>query len=611
MSNIIYNGERLLQMVRYSDELLDEIKSKNDIVDIVSQYVVLKRAGRNYMGLCPFHKEKSGSFCVSPDKQIFHCFGCGVGGNVFHFISKIENLNFKESVEMLANRAGVQLPVSSNSAEDDKRERLKSRVYEVNKCAAEFYHENLYKPTAKPGQEYVKKRHLDNKTLKAFKIGYSGRFNELYTELKSKGFTEEEILASCLVNKNPDGKFIDRFRNRLMFPIFDTHERVIAFGGRVLDDSKPKYINSPEDIVYSKGRHLFAFNIARKYNSKTIIMVEGYMDAVSLHQRGIHNAVASLGTALTEAQGRLLRRSCEKVIIGYDADGAGQAATLRGLEILQNLGCDIRILQIEGAKDPDEFVVKYGPERFQMYVDKAISLVEFKVKMLKKSLDLDNVNDKIKFLNEVAKIVARVENSMEREVYVDKISLEYKVSKDAIYAEINKLLYANSRTEQKLEKKVVPVKNISIQQDEQPVDVKTKRLESLVIYLLINYPDKSFERLKKLIDNNVIKIERNKAIINKLYEEHEKGNINIENILDLFEDEITVNYLSGIMSSDFEITDVDKCIEDVLVTYRKELLLQRRNEILGKIDNSNLTKEEVANLEAQLNEVIIQLAKIK
>ena len=611
MSNIIYNGERLLQMVRYSDELLDEIKSKNDIVDIVSQYVVLKRAGRNYMGLCPFHKEKSGSFCVSPDKQIFHCFGCGVGGNVFQFISKIENLNFKESVEMLANRAGVELPVSSNSAEDDKRERLKSRVYEVNKCAAEFYHENLYKPTAKPGQEYVKKRHLDNKTLKAFKIGYSGRFNELYTELKSKGFTEEEILASCLVNKNPDGKFIDRFRNRLMFPIFDTHERVIAFGGRVLDDSKPKYINSPEDIVYSKGRHLFAFNIARKYNSKTIIMVEGYMDAVSLHQRGIHNAVASLGTALTEAQGRLLRRSCEKVIIGYDADGAGQAATLRGLEILQNLGCDIRILQIEGAKDPDEFVVKYGPERFQMYVDKAISLVEFKVKMLKKSLDLDNVNDKIKFLNEVAKIVARVENSMEREVYVDKISLEYKVSKDAIYAEINKLLYANSRTEQKLEKKVVPVKNISIQQDEQPVDVKTKRLESLVIYLLINYPDKSFERLKKLIDNNVIKIERNKAIINKLYEEHEKGNINIENILDLFEDEITVNYLSGIMSSDFEITDVDKCIEDVLVTYRKELLLQRRNEILGKIDNSNLTKEEVANLEAQLNEVIIQLAKIK
>lgn len=597
-------------MVRYSDELLDEIKSKNDIVDIVSQYVVLKRTGRNYMGLCPFHKEKSGSFCVSPDKQIFHCFGCGVGGNVFHFISKIENINFKESVELLAGRAGIELPTSDNF-EDDKLAKLKARVYELNKCAAEFYHENLYKPTAKPAQEYVKKRRLDNKTLKAFKIGYSGRFNELYTELKSKGFTEEEILASCLVNKNPDGKFIDRFRNRLMFPIVDTRERVIAFGGRVLDDSKPKYINSPEDIVYSKGRHLFAFNIAKKYNPKTIIMVEGYMDAVSLHQRGIHNAVASLGTALTEAQGRLLRRSCEKVIIGYDADGAGQAATLRGLEILKNLGCDIRILQIEGAKDPDEFVVKYGPERFQRYVDQAISLVEFKVKMLKKELNLDNVNDKIKFLNEVAKILAKVENNMEREVYVDKISLEYKVSKDAIYAEINKILYANNMSEKKLEKKTVPVTQHVDVVEEQKIDEKTKKREALVIYLLINYPEKSFERLKKLIENNVIKIERNNTIINKLYEEHEKGNINIENILDLFDDEITVNYLSGIMSSDFEITDVDKCMDDIIVTYRKEMLLQKRNEILGKIDNGNLTKEETANLENELNDIIIKLAKMK
>ncbi len=597
-------------MVRYSDELLDDIKTKNDIVDIVSQYVVLKRAGRNYMGLCPFHKEKSGSFCVSPDKQIFHCFGCGVGGNVFHFISKIENVNFKESVEILANRAGVDLPLSDNF-EDDKLSKLKSRVYEVNKCAAEFYHQNLYKTTAKPAQEYVKKRHLDNKTLKAFKIGYSGRFNELYTELKTKGFTEEEILASCLVNKNPDGKFIDRFRNRLMFPIIDIRERVIAFGGRVLDDSKPKYINSPEDIVYSKGRNLFAFNIAKKNNPKTIIMVEGYMDAVSLHQRGITNAVASLGTALTEAQGRLLRRSCEKVIIGYDADGAGQAATLRGLEILQNLGCDIRILQIEGAKDPDEFVVKYGPERFQMYVDKAISLVEFKVKMLKNNLNLDNVNDKIKFLNEVARILAKVSNSMEREVYVDKISLEYKVSKEAIYGEINKLLYANNKTEQKLEKKVTTVKPNSNTAREQQIDDKTKRTEALVIYLLVNYQEKSFDKLKKLIENNVIKIERNKTIINKLYEEHEKGNINIDNILNLFEDESTINYLSGIMSSDFEITDIDKGIDDVIATYRKEVLVQRRNQILGQLDNSNLTKEEIANLETELNGIIIKLAKMK
>lgn len=597
--------------MRYSDELLDEIKSKNDIIDIVSQYVVLKRSGRNYMGLCPFHKEKSPSFCVSPDKQIFHCFGCGVGGNVIHFIGKIENLNFIESLELLANRAGIELPKSGN-AEDDRISRLKSRVYELNKCAAEFYHQNLYKPTAKPAQEYVKKRRLDNRTLKAFKIGYSGRFNELYTELHSKGFTEEEILASCLVNKNQDGKFIDRFRNRLMFPIFDARDRVIAFGGRVLDDSKPKYINSPEDIVYSKGRHLFAYNLAKKNNPKTIIIVEGYMDAVSLHQRGISNAVASLGTALTEAQGRLLRRSCEKVVIGYDADGAGQAATLRGLEILQNLGCDIRILQIEGAKDPDEFVVKYGPERFQKYVDSAISLVEFKVKMLKRQLNLENVNDKIKFLNEVANILSKIENNMEREVYIDKISLEYKVSKEAIYAEVNKKLYGNSQTEKKLERPVTTIREVKQDVAEKEVDEKTKKTESLIIYLLINYPDKSFVRLANIVKNNLIKLEKNKLIINKLYEEHGKGNINIESIIDLFEDENIVNYLSGIMSSNFEITDVDKCIDDVILTYKKEILLKKRNDIMNKLNSQNtITKDEVANLEEELNSVIIQLAKIK
>ena len=597
--------------MRYSDELLDEIKSKNDIIDIVSQYVVLKRSGRNYMGLCPFHKEKSPSFCVSPDKQIFHCFGCGVGGNVIHFIGKIENLNFIESLELLANRAGIELPKSGN-VEDDRISRLKSRVYELNKCAAEFYHQNLYKPTAKPAQEYVKKRRLDNRTLKAFKIGYSGRFNELYTELHSKGFTEEEILASCLVNKNQDEKFIDRFRNRLMFPIFDARDRVIAFGGRVLDDSKPKYINSPEDIVYSKGRHLFAYNLAKKNNPKTIIIVEGYMDAVSLHQRGISNAVASLGTALTEAQGRLLRRSCEKVVIGYDADGAGQAATLRGLEILQNLGCDIRILQIEGAKDPDEFVVKYGPERFQKYVDSAISLVEFKVKMLKRQLNLENVNDKIKFLNEVANILSKIENNMEREVYIDKISLEYKVSKEAIYAEVNKKLYGNSQTEKKLERPVTTIREVKQDVAEKEVDEKTKKTESLIIYLLINYPDKSFVRLESIVKNNLIKMEKNKLIINKLYEEHRKGNINIENIIDLFEDENIVNYLSGIMSSNFEITDVDKCIDDVILTHKKEILLKKRNDIMNKLNSQNtITKDEVANLEEELNSVIIQLAKIK
>ena len=594
-------------MVRYSDELIDEIRNKNDIVDIISQYVILKRSGRNFFGLCPFHKEKSPSFSVSPDKQIFHCFGCGVGGNVFHFIEKIENLSFIETIEMLADRAGINLPTINNNV-DDKLIKLKSRVYDINEVTAKFYHENLYKPTSKEAQNYIKRRKLDNRTLKNFLIGYSGTFNELYIHLKEKGFSDEEILASSLVNRNENGKFIDRFRKRLMFPIQDTRNRVIAFGGRVLDDSKPKYINSPENVVYSKGKHLFGLNVAKKEQIKKIIIVEGYMDAISLHQRGITNVVASLGTAMTESQGRLLRKSSEQVIIGYDADGAGQAATLRGLEILQNLGCDIRILQIEGAKDPDEFVTKYGPERFLKYVDNAISLVEYKIKVLKQNLNIDNTNDKIKFLKEIAKELSKISNNIEREVYIDKISLEYKISKEAIYSEINKLIYGKNDNEKKsvASKIVAPQKKV-VEETDQAI---SKR-EGLIIYLLINYPSESYLKIKENISIDNIKSQRNKKILTKLYEELEKGYSNIDNILDWFEEEEIINYLTSIMAYDFEITEVNKCIEDILNIYLKEKLIKNRNDIINKLENKGLTREEVANYEKQLSEVIVKLAKIK
>ena len=597
-------------MVRYSEEIIDEVRSKNDIVDVISQYVVLKRSGRNFFGLCPFHKEKSPSFSVSPDKQIFHCFGCGVGGNVFHFVSKIENINFRETVEMLAEKAGVQLPTLENDI-DNKTLELKKKVYEINQIAAEFYHQNLYDTAkAKPAQEYVKKRKLDNKTLKSFLIGYAGNYNELYQLLKQKGYTEEEILASSLVKKMPDGKYIDSFRRRLMFPIQDVRNRVIAFGGRVLDDSKPKYINSPENIVYSKGRHLFGLNVAKRAEAKMkrIIIVEGYMDAISLHQRGIHNAVASLGTALTEAQGHLLRNNSEQVIIGYDADGAGQAATMRGLEILQSMGCDIRILQIEGAKDPDEFVVKYGPERFQKQVDKAISLVEYKVKVLRATLNIEQTNDKIKFLKEIAKVLSQIDNEIEREVYADKISREYQISKEAIYAEIEKLKRPVGQGKKLLES---AKPQIHAEKKEEVVQADSKR-ERLMIYLLVNYPVESYLPLKQTIAPEDFTEKRNQEIVRKLYEEIEKGNSNISTtLLDCFEDEETINYLSWIMAYDFEITELDKCIEDVINSYTKEKTIKRRNEIIKQLEDKNISREEAEGLEKELNDIIISLAKMK
>lgn len=592
-------------MVRYSEELIEEIKNSNDIVDVISQYVNLKRSGRNFFGLCPFHKERSPSFSVSPDKQIFHCFGCGAGGNVIHFISKIENADFKETIGILANRAGIELP-TLNNYEDNKTALLKSKVYEINQIAAEFYHQNLYKPTSKIGQEYIKKRKLDNRTLKSFLIGYSGNFDELYRILKQKGFTEEEILASSLVNKTDDGKYIDRFRKRVMFPIQDTRNKVIAFGGRVTDDSKPKYINSPENIVYSKGRHLFGLNVAKRGELKNIIIVEGYMDAISLYQRGITNVVASLGTALTEAQGRLLRRYSERVTIGYDSDGAGQAATLRGLEILQNIGCDVRILQISGAKDPDEYVIKYGPERFLKCVEQAISLVEFKVKMLKQSLNLDNINDKIKFLNQVAKILSNVTNSIERELYVEKIANEYNVSKEAIYGEVNKLIYAKNTGEKTLEK---PIVKKEIKKEKQEIDSSTTKRENLIIYLLINYPQESYKKIKSVISENDMKLEENQKILKKMYEEIEKGNINID-ILNYFEEQNIIDHISGIMSYDFEISDLNKCIEDVVNTYEKDKLINRRQEILDIIKNGQgFSEEELNNLEDELSNIVIKLKK--
>ena len=595
-------------MVRYDSGLIEEIKANTDIVEVVSQYVSLKRKGRNYFGLCPFHNEKSPSFSVSETKQIFHCFGCGAGGDVIGFLKKIENIEFKDAVEILAERANITLPKIETTKEEQKIAMLKEKVYQINEIAAQYFHENLYKPTAKPAQEYVKKRRLDNNTLKKFQIGYSGNFDELYSELRKRGFNDEEIFESKLVLMSKNGTPNDAFKKRLMFPIKDVKDRVIAFGGRALDDSKPKYINSPDTICYNKGRNLYALNIAKKTEKDFIIMVEGYMDAVSLHQRGIDNAVASLGTALTEKQGRLLKRYKSKIIIGYDADGAGQSATMRGLEILQSIGYDIRILQLEGAKDPDEFIIKYGSGKFNLYVQNAISLVEFKVKNLQKTLDINQVNDKIKFLNEVSNILSKVENDIEKEVYIDKISEQYNISKEAIYAQLNKLAYANSAGAKILERQVAP----------KPVETKSKIEESnknsakenLIILLLINEGENVYQKIKDKISPDDFKDERNKKIVKVLYEELEKGDIS--NVIGLFEkDDELISHITYILSKELDISDVDKAVDDLVNKFLKEKLLEEKNMILKKLVSGNLSDEETLKIENRLKEISKKLVSIK
>ncbi len=602
-------------MIRYSDEIIEEVRQNNDIVDIISQYVHLTRKGRNYFGLCPFHSEKSPSFSVSPDRQIFHCFGCGVGGNVYTFLMKIEGITFKEALEQLAERANIQLPKLENNA-DTAREELKAKVYKVNEFTAEFYHQNLYKPTAKIGQEYVKKRKMNKETLEAYRIGFSGKFDELYKALKAQGFGEKEILESGLVNKNDNGTYIDRYRNRLMFPICDVRGKVIAFGGRILDDSKikdpkfpqPKYINSPENVVYSKGRHLFGLNVAKKDSAKKLLIVEGYMDVISLHQRGVTNVVGALGTALTEQQGWLLRKSTEQVILGFDADGAGQTAIARSMEILQKMGCDMRVLQIEGAKDPDEYIVKFGEGRFRLAMDNAISLVEFKVKNLKKDLNLENTGDKIKFLNEIAKILSKVENTMEREIYIEKIAQGYNISKEAIYAEVNKLIYNNTKEDKVLQSREIKPVRENIKNTTE-IDEDLKRRENTIIAILLDSNANMFAKIKEQIKPEDFKDSINRKIAEQLYKELEKEDCNINRLIDSFDEE-TQNHITMVMATDYEIDNLEKAVDDILQKYEKEKLDNRKQEILKQLE----IEEDVAKkkeLGKELSNIIITLAKIK
>ena len=602
-------------MARYSEEIIEQVRQNNDVVDVISQYVHLTRKGRNYFGLCPFHSEKSPSFSVSPDRQIFHCFGCGVGGNVYTFLMKIEGITFKEALEQLAERANIQLPKLENNA-DTAKEELKAKVYKVNEFTAEFYHQNLYKPTAKIGQEYVKKRKMNKETLEAYRIGFSGKFDELYKALKAQGFGEKEILESGLVNKNDNGTYIDRYRNRLMFPICDVRGKVIAFGGRILDDSKikdpkfpqPKYINSPENVVYSKGRHLFGLNVAKKDSAKKLLIVEGYMDVISLHQRGVTNVVGALGTALTEQQGWLLRKSTEQVILGFDADGAGQTAIARSMEILQKMGCDMRVLQIEGAKDPDEYIVKFGEGRFRLAMDNAISLVEFKVKNLKKDLNLENTGDKIKFLNEIAKILSKVENTMEREIYIEKIAQGYNISKEAIYAEVNKLIYNNTKEDKVLQSREIKPVRENIKNTTE-IDEDLKRRENTIIAILLDSNANMFAKIKEQIKPEEFKDSVNRKIAEQLYKELEKEDCNINRLIDSFDEE-TQNHITMVMATDYEIDNLEKAVDDILQKYEKEKLDNRKQEILKQLE----IEEDVAKkkeLGKELSNIIITLAKIK
>lgn len=438
-------------MAFYTDRSIAEVAAKNNLVDVASSYISLKRNGSDYVARCPFHNEKTPSFHINEDKQLFYCFGCGAGGNIFDFVERIENLDFVDALELLAQRSGVSLEKRSERSsylkENDYHEKCK-RLYEINKAAARHFVDNLLLPDSKTAQEYAKKRGITGEALRSFGLGFAkDEWTELTDFLKKSGYSEEDIIEAGLAVKNEKNRVYDKFRNRLMFPVIDIRGNVIAFSGRALGDDKAKYMNSPETPVFVKGKNLFGLNLAKKYSKDSgVILVEGNMDVVSLYSRGFKNVVAGLGTAFTPEQAQLLKRYSREVYVCYDNDEAGKKAALKNIEVLTAYENRVKVIEITGAKDPDEYILKMGPDNFKGLIKSAIPVLSYKLRIIKEKYDLTDETAKIDFVYEASKMLSEVDSSVEREIYVRNIARETEISEKAIFTEINKLMAKNQKS---------------------------------------------------------------------------------------------------------------------------------------------------------------------
>ena len=481
--------------MRLPEDFISELKYRSDISDIASSYMQLKRRGRNLVGLCPFHGEKTPSFNIYTENGSFYCFGCGVGGGVITFVMKIENLDYMEAVKFLAQRAGMNVP---EDAVDDSMSKLRTRVFEANREAARFYYSKLYSREGKQALSYLHSRALTDKTIRRFGLGYSpnNRF-ALTNHLKAKGFTDSELIAANLVFKARSGKgVVDRFVDRAMFPIIDLRGNVIAFGGRIMSDQKPKYLNTSDTVVFNKSHNLFSLNNAKNSGTKQLILCEGYMDVIALNQAGFSDAVATLGTALTSEQAMLMKRYCEEVVICYDADEAGQKATARAIGILRNVGLVVRVLNIPDGKDPDEFIRKNGdkgPAMFKALLESSGNDIEYRLQKLRQKFDLNTTDGKFSFLSQAVKILATIDNSIERELYASKLALESNVEKNTILEQIRKTVRSKEYSDRNAEFRKLQ-SSVSGREDKMnPEHYKKPRAtvaEQNLLAFLVNNPDK-------------------------------------------------------------------------------------------------------------------------
>lgn len=478
----------------FPESFLQELKLRSDITEIASSYVNLKRHGRNMVGLCPFHGEKTPSFNIYTENGSFYCFGCGAGGDVITFIMKIENLDYVEAVKFLAQRAGMEMPENTY---DDSLSKLRMRIYEANREAARFFHATLLSQRGQSGLNYLRGRALSDRTIRHFGLGFADDdWNSLCNHLKNKGFSEYEIYSANLAFRRKNGNGIyDRFVNRVMFPIIDLRGNVIAFGGRIMTDEKPKYLNTSDTPVFKKSENLFSLNNAKSSGTRTLILCEGYMDVIALNQAGFTNAVATLGTALTNEQAVLMKRYADEVIICYDADGAGQKATARAIDILRNAGLPIKILTVPSGKDPDEFIRskgENGPAAFKLLIEKCGNDIEYRLMKLKENYNLNTTDGKVAFLNEAVKIVATIESPIERDVFASKLCAELEIDKNAFLEQISKVKRRDRRENIKKETRQIQAElngqSDKINREHYKKPRSSSAEEALLVYL-INNPD--------------------------------------------------------------------------------------------------------------------------
>ena len=597
-------------------DVIEEVKSRCDIVDVISDYIKVQNSGANYKGLCPFHGEKTPSFYINSQKQIYKCFGCGEGGDVINFVMKMENLEFMDAVKLLARRCGVEVNTNMDEQSKLKMEKIK-KFQDIHTEAARYYFSTLLSGK-NYGYEYLRKRGLDDKTIKKFGLGFAKKGEHSWTELMeylmSKGYDKETLVECGLVTyKKEKDKYFDRFVNRVMFPIFDYRGNVIGFGGRVLDDSLPKYLNSPDTLIFNKKFNLYGLNFARKsIVDRTIILVEGYMDLISIYQYGIKNVCATLGTALTVEQGNLLKRYADTVIISYDSDDAGVKATLRAIDILVSVGINVKVLNLKDSKDPDEFIRKYGLEEYQKSIKISIHYIKYKINKCKDRYSMSNDEERLKFVKESISIIKTLKSAVDIDYYVEYLSKESNISIDSLKKEIYGKNYKSSYN---------PTynKNKFVKKDEKALEKPSiasngnELTEKTLLKLIIENSDFRKIAILKLNCNDFI-FKENKEIINFIIKNEDLDKITIDKLKDL---NLSEEYLKGLFDISLENINLNdnKSLDEIIRKIKRnklqhdiDVLLKEQRDLESHRNDDNKDAKEV---DVKVMEIALKIVELR